>query len=118
MTTDKMAWMVLFAGFFASTISQILIKARMDPITAAGGSYRSLLSDPLIWLAVGCVIVFVVCWYTALAKLQLSLMMAWSAVVLPLTAIGGWMFLSEPLGFGKVVSIGIIAVGVASLAIF
>jgi drug/metabolite transporter (DMT)-like permease len=118
MASEKMAWVLLFAGFFASTLSQLLIKARMDPVTAAGGSYRSLLGDPLIWVAVICIIAFVVCWYAALAKLQLSLMMAWSAVVLPLTAIGGWMFLGEPLGTAKIISILVIAAGVASLAVF
>lgn len=118
MTSDKMAWLVLFIGFFASTLSQLLIKARMDPITAAGGSYRSLFTDPFIWVAVLCIVAFVVCWYTALARLELSMMMAWSAVVLPMIAIGGWMFLGEALGLGKVVSIAIITVGVACLAIF
>jgi drug/metabolite transporter (DMT)-like permease len=118
MASDKMAWIILFAGFMASTVSQLLIKARMDPVTAAGGSYRSLMTDPLIWVAVLCIIAFVVCWYTALASLQLSLMMAWSAIVLPLIAIGGWMFLGEPLGTGKIVSIIIISIGVACLSIF
>jgi drug/metabolite transporter (DMT)-like permease len=117
MSSDKIAWMVLFVGFFASTISQLLIKARMDPITASGGSYRSLFTDPLIWLAVACIVTFVVCWYAALARLELSLMMAWSAVVLPMIALGGWMFLGEALGVGKVVAIVIIAIGVACLAI-
>jgi drug/metabolite transporter (DMT)-like permease len=118
MATDKTAWILLFVGFLASTVSQILIKARMDPVTASGGSYKVLLTDPLIWVAVLCILAFVFCWYAALAKLPLSLMMAWSAVVLPLTAIGAWMFLGEPLGLAKVMSILVIAAGVASLALF
>ncbi len=118
MESERMAWVVLFIGFAASTVSQLLIKARMDPVTAAGGSYRQLATDPIIWVAILCIIAFVVCWYLALAKLQLSLMMAWSAVVLPAIAIGGWMFLGEPLGMGKIVSIFIIAIGVACLSIF
>ena len=56
------AWILMFAGFLASAASQILIKARLDPITQAGGSYRQMVADPLIWLAVGLIIVFVVCW--------------------------------------------------------
>lgn len=118
MLSEKLAWALMFAGFVASTASQVIIKARLDPVTAAGGSYKQLFTDPLIWLAVVLILSFVVCWYTALTKIPLSVMMAWSAVVLPLTAIAAWMFLGEPLGFGKVVSIGIIAAGVAALSIF
>ncbi|MGL4490687.1 MAG: hypothetical protein ACRCU5_14710 [Rhizobiaceae bacterium] len=118
MESERAAWIVLFIGFAASTVSQLLIKARMDPVTAAGGSYRQLAADPLIWVAILCIVAFVYCWYAALARLELSLMMAWSAVVLPAIAVGGWMFLGESLGLGKIVSIIIIAVGVACLSIF
>lgn len=118
MLTEKLAWTLMFLGFMTSTASQVIIKARVDPITASGGSYRQLMTDPLIWLAVVFILTFVMCWYTALTKIQLSVMMAWSAVVLPLTAIAGYMFLGEPLGVGKIVSISIIAVGVACLSIF
>ena len=84
MLSEKLAWALMFAGFIASTASQVIIKARLDPVTAAGGSYRQLFTDPLIWLAVVLILSFVVCWYTALTKIPLSVMMAWSAVVLPL----------------------------------
>ena len=118
MGSDRAAWVIMFVGFFASTISQLIIKARMDAATGAAISYKSLLLSPMMWLAVALILVFVVCWYTALAKLQLSVMMAWSAVILPLTAVGGYMFLGEPLGIGKIASIGVIAAGVAMLAVF
>ena len=118
MLTEKLAWALMFLGFATSTASQIIIKARLDPITASGGSYKQLLIDPLMWLAVVFILSFVVCWYTALTKIPLSIMMAWSAVVLPLTAVGAWMFLGEPLGVGKLVSIGVIAAGVAMLSVF
>jgi drug/metabolite transporter (DMT)-like permease len=118
MLTDKLAWTLMFLGFLTSTASQVIIKARVDPITASGGSYRQLMFDPLIWLAVAFILTFVVCWYTALTKIPLSVMMAWSAVVLPLTAIGSYMFLGEALGLGKIVSILIIAAGVACLSVF
>ena len=71
-----------------------------------------------VWLAVGLIIVFVVCWYTALTRIPLSIMMAWSAVVLPLIAVGAWIWLGEPLGAGKLASIGVISVGVAMLSVF
>ena len=115
--TNLTAWILLFTGFLASAASQIIIKARVDPVTSAGGSYRQLAGDPLIWLAIAMILVFVGCWYAALTRLQLSVMMAWSAVVLPLIAIGGWMWLGEPLGAGKLLAIGIISVGVAVLSI-
>ncbi len=118
MLTEKTAWLLMFLGFITSTASQIIIKARLDPVTASGGSYRQLATDPFIWLAVACVLVFVGCWYTALTKIPLSVMMAWSAVVLPLTAVGAYLFLGEPLGLAKMVSILVIAAGVASLAVF
>ncbi|MGB8819410.1 MAG: hypothetical protein WCC66_15970 [Rhizobiaceae bacterium] len=118
MLSEKLAWAMMFAGFIASTASQVIIKARLDPVTASGGSYRQLFADPLIWLAVALIVSFVVCWYSALTKIPLSVMMAWSAVVLPLTAVAAWIFLGEPLGLGKIVSIGIIAAGVAALSIF
>ena len=111
------AWILMFAGFFASAASQIIIKARVDPVTAAGGSYRQLAGDPLIWLAIAMILAFVGCWYAALTKLQLSVMMAWSAVVLPLIAMGSWMWLGEPLNLGKLVAIAIIAIGVAVLSV-
>ncbi len=118
MLTEKLAWALMFLGFITSTASQIIIKARLDPVTASGGSYRQLIADPLMWLALALILSFVVCWYTALTKIPLSVMMAWSAVVLPLTAVGAWMFLGEPLGVGKLVSIGVIAAGVAALSVF
>ncbi len=118
MLTEKLAWTLMFLGFITSTASQIIIKARLDPVTASGGSYKQLAADPLIWLAVVCILVFVGCWYTALTKIPLSIMMAWSAVVLPLTAVGAWMFLGEPLGAAKMLSIGVIAAGVAALSVF
>jgi drug/metabolite transporter (DMT)-like permease len=118
MLTEKLAWALMFLGFLTSTASQIIIKARLDPVSASGGSYKQLAADPLIWLAVACILVFVGCWYTALTKIPLSIMMAWSAVVLPLTAVGAWMFLGEPLGVAKMLSILVIAGGVASLAVF
>jgi drug/metabolite transporter (DMT)-like permease len=116
--TTTFAWVLMFAGFLASAASQIIIKARLDPVTAAGGSYRQLITDPLMWLAILLIIGFVVCWYTALTRIPLSVMMAWSAVVLPLIAVGAWIWLGEPLGVGKMVSIGVIAAGVAMLSIF
>lgn len=116
--TTTTAWILMFAGFIASAVSQILIKARIDPITQAGGSYRQLAADPLVWLAVLLIISFVVCWYTALTRIPLSVMMAWSAVVLPLIAVGAWIWLGEPLGVGKLASIGVIAAGVAMLSVF
>ncbi len=118
MLTEKLAWALMFLGFVTSTASQVIIKARLDPVTASGGSYRQLLGDPLMWLAVVMILTFVACWYTALTKIPLSVMMAWSAVVLPLTAVGAWMFLGEPLGVGKLVSIGVIAAGVAAMSMF
>jgi drug/metabolite transporter (DMT)-like permease len=118
MLTERLAWALMFLGFITSTASQIIIKARLDPVTASGGSYRQLITDPLMWLAVVLILSFVVCWYTALTKIPLSVMMAWSAVVLPLTAIGAWMFLGEPLGVAKMLSILVIAGGVAALTVF
>jgi drug/metabolite transporter (DMT)-like permease len=118
MLSEKLAWALMFAGFIASTASQVIIKARLDPVTASGGSYKQLLTDPLIWLAVVLILSFVVCWYSALTRIPLSIMMAWSAVVLPLTAVAAWMFLGEPLGVAKMLSIVVIAGGVAALTVF
>ncbi len=118
MLSEKLAWALMFAGFIASTASQVIIKARLDPVTESGGSYKQLLTDPLIWLAVVLILSFVVCWYSALTRIPLSIMMAWSAVVLPLTAVAAWMFLGEPLGVAKMLSIMVIAGGVAALTVF
>ncbi len=104
-------------GFLASAASQIIIKARLDPVTAAGGSYKQLIGDPLMWLAILLIITFVVCWYTALTRIPLSIMMAWSAVVLPLIAVGAWIWLGEPLGIGKMFRLGYRS-RVAMLSIF
>jgi drug/metabolite transporter (DMT)-like permease len=118
MFTEKMAWVILFSGFVASAVSQLIIKARVDPITASGGSYKQLVSDPLIWLSILLILAFVVSWYSAMSRLQVSLMFAWSAVTLPMVAVGAYWFLGEPLGLMKIGSIMIIAVGVAGLALF
>lgn len=103
-------------------ISQLLIKGRMNVLSPSIQNALSLhripwqvLADPLLWMAVLLVAIGGLCWYIAMIKLPLSLMLPMAAAIAPIVSIGGWAFLGETLNGPKIAAILVIALGVAWL---
>lgn len=70
------------------------------------------LSDPLTWVAGSLVVIGAGCWYLALTRLPLSLMLPVAGLVAPIVAIAAHFALGESLSIAKLAAIFVIAFGV------
>jgi drug/metabolite transporter (DMT)-like permease len=102
--------------------SQLVFKARLNRLAEhfdAGPTplviaWRAL-CDPLLWLAGLLVLIGFVCWYLAMLRLPLSMMLPMAASIAPLVSIGSYFILGESLTPTKIAAILVIAGGVAWL---
>lgn len=99
--------------------SQVLLKARMGALGMSGSQNLGFadaatraLSDPLTWVAGSLVVIGAGCWYLALTRLPLSLMLPVAGLVAPIVAIAAHFALDESLSVAKLAAIFIIAIGV------
>lgn len=123
--TKSLAVLILAVSLISVGASQLVLKARMAALTlpVAGGVTGNpwvalllrALADPYVWLGAAMVGVGAVCWYVALTKLPLSLMMPVASIIAPCVSIGAWYFLGESLSLAKLGAILTIMVGVAWL---
>ena len=120
--TRMMALVVLAVSLASVTASQLILKVRMGPLSALlhmGQPWTAVLmralADPYMWLGGACVAVGGACWYLAMTKLPLSLMLPVSSVIAPCASIGAYYFLGENLSLAKVSAIIVIMVGVSWL---
>ena len=111
------ASIVLMAG------AQLLLKARLNVLghqraESVGGLWRTLLDglgDPLIWAAGLVIGVAAACWYSAMLRLPISLMLPLAGLIAPIVSIGAWLLLGESLSAAKIAAILLIAGGAAWL---
>jgi drug/metabolite transporter (DMT)-like permease len=102
--------------------SQLVFKARLNRLaehfyagpTALAIAWRAL-CDPVLWLAALLILIGFVCWYLAMLRLPLSMMLPMAASIAPLVSIGSYFILGENLTPTKIAAILVIAGGVAWL---
>ncbi|MFO1099233.1 MAG: hypothetical protein U1E81_13425 [Xanthobacteraceae bacterium] len=106
----------------AYIVSQLLIKARLEKLGVGDALARNVASglallfgDLGCWIGGALVVVGGVCWYVAMTKLPIRLMVPMAAIITPAAALGGHFFLGEQLSWEKMLAIGVITVGVAWL---
>lgn len=120
--SKQIAVLVFVAGLACVAASQLIVKARF---TTLGTGWTQdipwvtmlgrVLTDPIIILGGMLVVIGAVCWYVALTKLPLSLMLPAAGIVGPVVSIGAYFLLGEALTLSKLAAISTIAVGVAWL---
>ncbi len=120
--TKMTALLTLGISLVAVAISQLAFKAaftRLAEHWAPGHAYGTtawrVAADPLIWTAVVLVLLGAACWYLAMIRLPLSLMLPMASVISPIVSIGAYFMLGESLTPAKVAAILMIAAGVAWL---
>ena len=111
---------MLMLSVIALAASQLLIKGRFSTILPWGTQLDRkkiavLAADPTLWCAGSLLILSALCWYVALVRLPLSVMMPTAAIVAPLVSISAHFFLGEPMSVQKASAIALIAGGVAWL---
>lgn len=118
--TRNAALLVLAASLASVTASQVILKARLTLLTGVPSpSWQAFIvramSDPYLWVGAACVGVGGICWYTALSKLPLNLMLPASSVIAPCASICAYYFLGENLTLAKIFAIAVIMIGVSWL---
>lgn len=96
--------------------SQLLFKAGMMRIADAGAASwldmaRIALTTPTIWLGAAAVVAGTTCWYVAMMRLPLTVMMPMAALIAPSVSIAAWALFGDPLSGAKLAAIGLITVG-------
>ena len=124
MPSRTLSFGLLVVAILAVAASQVLIKSRLHaPVDDAGveqGFLRlvvALLGDWQAWLAGFIMVGAAACWYLAMVRLPVSLMIALSGTISPLVAIGAHFALGETLGPAKLAAIALISVGVIWLGL-
>jgi drug/metabolite transporter (DMT)-like permease len=81
-------------------VGQLLFKIAADrqPHSGAVELVRSLLLDPVFYLALGIYGFATLAWLYVLSTVKLSLAYPFLALAFLLTPIGAWLFLGEPIG--------------------
>jgi len=117
-----MALAMLLVSLASATTSQLILKARLvslaESLQLGHGVLAVLiraLSDPYIWLGGGGVVIGGACWYLAMTKLPLSLMLPAASIIAPCASIGAYYFFGESLTAAKICAIAVIVIGVSWL---
>ena len=120
--TNTAALIVLAVSIIAMSIAQLLLKARFlllghtgttpPPI---GDTVRQGIADPWLWGAVVLIVIAGVCWYLAMLRLPISLMLPLAGLIAPIVSIGAWLLLGEDLTLAKLAAIMTISAGAAWL---
>ena len=123
MISQPPATLLLGISILSMAAAQLLAKTRIVALIGSGTGLSLLkilgigLTDPLLWLVGVLIVGSAGCWYLAMARLPVSIMVAMASVLGPLVAIGAYIFIGERLTVSKLSAIGLIAVGVAWLAL-
>ena len=117
--TKQAAVIIFILGLICVAGSQLLMKARFASIEVASRDGRPLFSilfqivtDVFVIFAGLLVVAGALCWYTALFKLPVSLMLPVAGVIAPIVSIGAHFLLGENLTPAKTSAILIIMTGV------
>lgn len=112
------AFLVLGISLLSTAGSQLVLKSRLSPLSDAyrsGAPWTAILvraaSDAHIWAGAGLVVIGAACWYLALTRLPISLMLPVSAVIGPIASAGAYFFLGEHLTPEKIGAIALILAG-------
>lgn len=116
------ATIALAVSLTSVAASQLLFKmsfAHIERGMTAGQSYLTIalraLADPLLCLAVLFVLVGAFCWYFAMIRLPLTLMLPMSGIIAPIVSLGAWLALGESMTMAKAAAIMLISIGVVWL---
>lgn len=116
--TRMQALLVFAISLSSVAVSQLLLKAGLTRLASDGIQPASLIeqvrrgiADPLLWTGGALLVTGMLCWYVAMTRLPLSLMMPLAALIAPAVALGAWACLGEPLTLMKIAAISVIAVG-------
>ena len=123
MISQTPATILLGISILSMAAAQLLAKIRIAALIGSdtGLSWLQVLgvglTDPLLWLVGVLIVGSAGCWYLAMARLPVSIMVATASVLAPLVAIGAYIFIGERLTASKLSAIALIAVGVAWLGL-
>lgn len=115
--TKKLAILVFAASLISVAASQLIFKAGMTRIgeQVSGLPWlqivRLVLTSPMIWVGAVALVTGTACWYFAMTRLPLSLMMPLAALIAPTVSIAAWGFFGEPLTAQMLAAISLITVG-------
>lgn len=117
------SFLLIITGVMLNAVAQLALKAGvrgMGPIAlslnqAIPVSLR-LMSEPYLWLGLGCYVVSVVVWILALSRVDVSIAYPMLSLGYIVNAFAAWWLFGEALGPMRLLGIGIIVVGVYILA--
>ena len=117
--TKGLAVLLLALAILFVTASQLIIKARLSFLhiefsswSVGGELFIRILSDAWLWLGFFLLVSSALCWYLAMIKLPISLMLPVGALVAPIVSVGAYFMLGEELSAAKSTAIMWIALGV------
>lgn len=115
--TKGLAALTYAVSLTAVAASQLMFKAGMTRVAeqadaaSALATIRHALATPIMWVGAGALVTGAACWYIAMIRLPLSLMMPMAALIAPAVSIAAWALFGEPLSAQKLAAIGLIAGG-------
>ncbi len=118
---------LILSGVFLNAVAQLLLKAGVNNVTAAIGSFAYSMENILPvglrlvtqWPIIGglaCYVLSVVVWILGLSRVDVSVAYPMLSLGYVLNAIGAWWLFGEALTPQRLAGIGIIIVGVYVLA--
>ena len=118
---------LILSGVFLNAVAQLLLKAGVNNVTAAIGSFAYSMENVLPvgmrlatqWPIIGglaCYVLSVVVWILGLSRVDVSIAYPMLSLGYVLNAIGAWWLFGEALTPQRLAGIGIIIVGVYVLA--
>ena len=117
------AFAFIITGVLLNAVAQLALKAsvtHMGPISVsmenAWPVALRLMSEPWLWVGLGCYGVSVIVWILALSRVDVSIAYPMLSIGYIVNAIAAWALLGEILSPGRLLGIGIICIGVIVLA--
>ena len=118
---------LILSGVFLNAVAQLLLKAGVNNVTAAVGSFAFSAENILPigmrlatqWPIIGglaCYVLSVVVWILGLSRVDVSIAYPMLSIGYVLNALGAWWLFGEAMTAQRLAGIGIIIVGVYVLA--
>lgn len=117
------AFLLILTGVLLNAVAQLALKASVKDVGAISLDYTTawptasrLMTEPWLWLGLGCYAISVVIWIIALSRVPVSIAYPMLSIGYVVNAAAAWALFGEALTPMRLVGIGIIIVGVFVLA--
>jgi len=120
---NGITFLLVITGVMLNAVAQLALKAGVRGIGPIALNVNQvvpvglrMMSEPYLWIGLGCYVISVVVWILALSRVDVSIAYPMLSLGYVVNAIAAWWLFGEVMSPTRVAGIGIIIVGVYVLA--